>query len=348
MKGTIKAEDHEQIEARRRARVSELRRLASRILEWLDEERGTQASPNARQPLHVLLQRHFDGSRRELRLLKEGVSAAVRDERDQSVYTQRCLCAEIGLACALDAAQLDPSEARRALESSPFAGEDILAVLLQDRHAELMHVVISAADYLDGLHELDAMTAALQNRHEMDARNANSAGIRGWNEGVADTMAELKAVTAVCKALATKLKIASSPKPDVRRELGVRPLIGLAPLEFDRAVNDLLWRLKLGKVDMGVLCNFAYGGQSDPPNDPARSLEKRLDRIEEQRRAPEKNRHRACVERGRAQLPKWRNFWLLKGARESLIRGHGLPAHARNASLVRVKANRLRQALVPH
>jgi hypothetical protein len=204
------------------------------------------------------------------------------------VYAQRCLCAEIGLACALDAAQLDPSEARSALESSPFAGEDTLAVLRQDRQVELLNLVISAVAYLDGLHELDATAAVLQNRYAMGARNANVPTIRGWNEGVATAMAKLKAVTALSKSLATELKIASSLKPDVRRTLGVPPLIGLVPSVFDRAINDLLRRLKLGKVDMGVLCNIAYGGVLNPPNDPVRSLEKRLDRIEEQRRVPDK------------------------------------------------------------
>jgi hypothetical protein len=288
MKGTVKAQEPGQIEARRRAQVTELRRLASRILEWLDQERGTQESPDARQPLHVLLQRHFDGSRLELRLLKEGVSAPVRDERDQSVYAQRCLCAEIGLACALDAAQLDPSEARSALESSPFAGEDARAVMHQGRQAELLNFVISAAAHLDGLHELDAATAALQNRHAMGARSANVPGIRGWNEGVANAMAGLKAVTAVSRAMATELRFASSLKPDVRRKLGVAPLIGLATSEFGRAVNDLLWRLHLGNVNWAALRDIAYGGVLEPPDDPARSLEKRLDRIEKQRRSPEK------------------------------------------------------------
>jgi len=288
MKGTIKAEEPEPIEARRRAYATELRRLATRILGWLDQERGTQESPNVRQPLHVLLQRHFDGSRQELRLLKEGVSAPVRDERNQSVYAQRCVCAEIGLACALDAAQLDPSEARSALESSPFAGGDALAVLLEDRQAELLHVVVSAAPHLDGLHELDAATAALMNQLEMDARNATAPGIRGWNEGVADGLTELKAITAVCRAVARKLKITSSLKPDVRRKLDVPPLIGLSPLDFERAVNDLLRRLRSANLKEDVLLSIVYGGVAEPPKDPARSLTKRFARIDEQRRAPAK------------------------------------------------------------
>jgi hypothetical protein len=288
MKGLIKAEEPEQAEARRRVQVLELRRLATRILEWLDQERGKQESEEVPQPLHVLLLRHFDGSRLELKLLQEGVSDSVKDERNQSVWAQHFLCAGIGLACALDAAQLDPSEARSALEASPFAGEDTLAVLLEQRHTELVDFVLSAAPYLNGIHELDATAAALQNRYEMEARHASVPVIRAWNEGAAQALAAFKAITAQARTVGTDLLIASSLKPDVRRKLGVAPLIGLPTSEFDRAVNLLLLRLRRGKLSSGVLSKIAYGGVSNPPTDLERSLEKRLDRVEEQWRAPEK------------------------------------------------------------
>lgn len=262
--------------------ATELKRLATRIREFLDEKRGPQEWSGFAQPLHVSLWRHWTVAQRGFAFLTQRASYAMRDEHERSIDGQVCLCAAFGLACALDAAHLDPSEAA----SSPFAWEDSQAVGHQAHRDSLLSLIGRVQAHLEGLHELDEETGVLQNRYAASAANASLPSVREVSEQVAKALGKFKALTFAAKPTLRELKFAASPLPEIRQELQVPSLIGLTPSDFERTITELLYRLRSSGLEINALARIAYEGVADPPQDPVRSLNKRLDRFEEQRKAP--------------------------------------------------------------
>lgn len=292
-----------------KVQATELARLATRMCEILDDQRrddqieaieskarasGEKISPRPVEPiagekerqiegpLDVALLRHFKETRQESRLLAEGRSPRTLSDRQKRIMALVAV-AEYDLACALDAAQLNPSDTRLA-ESPSSIMWGVPRITLDP--APLMAKVYALQPMLVGLYEAREEVGALQNSLMVGSADASDSTMRSTLESRAKTLGELKEFAIKAGPLLAQLKFAASSKPEVRRELKVPPFVGMSPADFDVAVTDLLVNLRATGLCIEDLDRIAHGGTPDPPKDAHRALTRRLDRREAQRRAP--------------------------------------------------------------